>query len=388
MANELKVDFLNLRRLNASFSPELEQAAQRVLTGGLYLHGRETEAFEQEWAAFVGTDYAVSCASGLDALYLVLAAWKHLYGWDLESEVVVPANTFIATVLAISRAGLRPVLCDVDERDGLATAETMSRVLTTHTVCLLPVHLYGQVGDMASLRDLAISRGLRLLEDACQAHGAKCLDLGKRAGSLGHAAAFSFYPGKNLGALGDAGCVTTDDEELAGLVRQLANYGQRVKYVHDFQGINSRMDEVQAAMLRVKLRRLDMDNEQRRRVAAAYLSAFKELRGSREFFHLPLAHGAEDNVWHIFPLRLQERSEFQDRLRSCGVQTLIHYPIPVHHQKAYAAFSSLSFPVAEKWCSEELSLPMSPLLTDAEIEYVIDTVRQTLLSMQGRSLRG
>lgn len=372
----MKVEFLNLKRINDSFSPLLEEAAMRVISGGWYLHGSETRAFESEWSQFVGTSYAVGCASGLDALALVLSAWKLMYGWKEGSEVVVPANTFIATVLAVTRAGLRPVLCDVDPRDGLATAQTMQACLSDRTVCLIPVHLYGQLCDMAPLRELSDIHGLRILEDACQAHGAIDAASGRGAGAWGHAAAFSFYPGKNLGALGDAGCVTTDDEELATLVSQLANYGQRTKYVHDFQGINSRMDEVQAAMLRMKLQRLSSDNERRRAVASRYLESLSSWAASVPGVSLPNAHLGTDNVWHIFPLRVPCREAWQARLAEQGVQTLIHYPIPVHHQKAYSELSQRHYPAAEQWCAEELSLPMSPLLTPDEVSIVVDALKR------------
>ncbi len=382
------VRFLDLQKVNDSFGSELRDAAVRVINSGWYLHGYETDAFEHEFAEYIGVGHCVGVGNGLDALTLVLAAWKLMYGWDDGDEVVVPANTFIATVLAVSRVGLKPVFCEPNISDALIDASLIERVVTDRTRCIIPVHLYGQVCDMGAIISVAHSKGLKVLEDACQAHGAVYPVAGhlgetvlKHAGSLGDAAAFSFYPGKNLGCLGDGGCVTTDDEELVEVVRSFANYGQKKKYVHCLKGLNSRLDEIQAAMLRVKLRRLDTDNNRRKEIAYRYS---EELCGidniSGRSLVVPELAGREmvNHVFHIYAVRSSDRDFLQNELTGRGIQTLIHYPVSPYRQQAYSEYSALTFSVSEQWANEELSLPVSPVLMDEEVEYVIANIKKIM----------
>lgn len=351
----MNVDFLNLQRVNASFGDELEAAVQRVVRSGWYLRGDETAAFEREWADYVGAAHCVGCGNGLDALTLVLTAWKLMYQWQDGDEVIVPSNTFIATVLAVSRAGLRPVFCEPHLGDALMNADLLEGLHTERTRALIPVHLYGMRCDMQAINAFADRHALHVLQDACQAHGAV----------QGGTAAWSFYPGKNLGALGDAGCITTDDALLAQRVRQLGNYGSIVKYVHDFQGCNSRLDELQAAVLRVKLRRLERDNQRRRQIADYYGKAVSSLS-----YDAAVQEVTAPTAYHIYALRSPHRDALQQHLRQAGIQTLIHYPTPPHKQKAYSTYASLHLPVADAWARTELSLPMSPVMTDDEVEFV------------------
>lgn len=356
----MKVDFLNLQRITASFGGEVENAVRRVVSSGWYLLGEETMAFEREWADSVGVRHAIGCSNGLNALTLVLLAWKEIEGWQDGDEVVLPAQTFVATALAVSRAGLKPVFCDVRKEDALLDVVLLENVLTERTRCLIPVHLFGKVCNMTEILAMAHRHGLKVLEDACQAHGAHGV-------GVADAAAFSFYPGKNLGALGDAGAVVTNDYELASMVRRLANYGQSQKYVHDYQGVNSRMDEVQAAVLRVKLRRLGADNSRRIEIAQRYSEALNEVEG----LVVPAVPTDGSHVFHIYPLRCTQRDETQRRLAQQGIQTLIHYPCIPSKQRAYALYRHLSFPQAEAWAQTELSLPISPVMTEDEVEEVI-----------------
>ncbi len=350
------IPFLPLRDINRSFGAELLSAVQRVVEGGWYLHGQETQAFEEEFAAYTGATHCVGVANGLDALTLSLMAMKIYHGWDDKAEVIVPDMTFVATAQAVTRAGLQPVLADVDER-ALLTAATAERVRTERTRAVLPVHLYGHAAPMAELCSWAASHGLSVLEDAAQAHGA--VEDGRRVGSWGEMAAFSFYPGKNLGALGDGGAVTTSNGELASLVRTLANYGADRKYHHIYKGLNSRLDELQAAALRVKLRRLDADNERRRHVAQLYADNIRHPQ-----VLLPYGGDTAQSVFHIYPVRCSRRHELQLHLQQEGVETLCHYPLTVSQQPAFA--QQVDTPVAQRWAADELSLPISPVLGDED----------------------
>ena len=367
----MKIDFLNLQRITASFGSELEEAVMRVLRNGWYLQGEETAAFEREWAQHVGMSACVGCGNGLDALTLTLMAWKELNEWADGDEVVMPANTFIASALAVSRVGLKPVFCEVRADNALIDVECIEQVLTTRSRCLLPVHLYGNVCDMDGVMAVAETYSLKVLEDACQAHGAHSV-------GRGDAVAFSFYPGKNLGALGDAGAVVTNDYELAQTVRQLANYGQTCKYVHESRGVNSRMDEVQAAVLRVKLQRLTTDNLRRSDIAARYSQVLLPFVADGEKNRLrsvPSVSADNRHVFHIYALRSERRDELQEWLRLRNIQTLIHYPRVPYRQNAYAAdYAEVSFPIAEAWARTELSLPISPVMTDEEVEMVVEGV--------------
>ena len=365
------VKFLDLKAINESFEPDLSRAVMRALHSGWYLLGEENRAFEDEWSKYIGTSHAILCANGLDALTLILRAYKLLKQWKDGDEVIVPANTYIASILAIREAGLTPVLVEPKLKDYNIHASECAKAITERTRAIMAVHLYGRVcSDIENLQLMTKEKSLLLIEDAAQAHGA--MWKGRRAGHLGNAAGFSFYPGKNLGALGDAGCVVTDDEELASVVRSMANYGSSVKYVNEYEGINSRTDEVQAAALRVKLPRLDQDNAHRREMARLYIDGIKN-----PMISLPAwPREDEECVWHVFPIRCSERDSLQKYLKENGVQTLIHYPIAPHKQKALTALPHGPLPLTQRIHEEELSLPISPIMTREEAEYVISLVNK------------
>ena len=364
------VKFLDLRRLNASFEPLLSEEVTRIVRGGWYLQGTAVKTFEHHFAEYIGVRHCVLCGNGLDALTLILRACKQLNWWADDSEVIVPANTFIATILAIREAGLRPVLAEPSLSDYLLDVSELPKLLTERTVAVLPVHLYGRVCDMSAINAFAADHHLLVIEDAAQAHGAMLGD--RKAGALGHAAGFSFYPGKNLGALGDAGCVTTDDDTLAETVRMMGNYGSRVKYVNEVPGMNSRTDEIQAAVLDVKLPRLDADNERRRWIAQRYVE-----RIENPLIILPtLPKDPLEHVFYIFPVRTGYREQLMAWLKEQRIETLIHYPIPPHRQQALPELAGLKLPVTEQIHREVLSLPLSPVMTDDEVERVIVAVNK------------
>lgn len=360
------IKFLDLKAINETYEPELSNSIMRAMHSGWYLLGEENKAFEQEWSNYLGVSHAVLCGNGLEALVLILRAYKLLKGWADGDEVIVPANTYIATILAIREAGLTPVLVEPSLNDYNIHADECKRALTQRTRAIMAVHLYGRISsDIGDLQQLSADNNLILIEDAAQAHGA--MWQGRRAGTIGNAAGFSFYPGKNLGAMGDAGCVVTDDTELANTVRTMANYGSSIKYVNELEGINSRTDEVQAAVLRVKLPRLDQDNAHRREIAQAYIRGIKN-----PMIVLPAWPEDEQScVWHVFPIRCPEREALQAYLREAGVQTLIHYPIAPHKQQALSALEHGPLPITQRIHNEELSLPISPIMTMEEAEYVI-----------------
>ncbi|MBQ9640826.1 MAG: DegT/DnrJ/EryC1/StrS family aminotransferase [Bacteroidaceae bacterium] len=358
------IPFLDLQAINHSFGQPLIDAATQTIRSGWYLHGNETAAFEAEWGEYCGAPYVIGVGNGLDALRLTLQAWKIMLNWEDGDEVIVPANTFIATPLAVSQVGLKPVFCEVNFSNALIRTDSsyLKTLLTPRTRCIIPVHLYGQLANLTEIYRFAQRHLLQVLEDACQAHGARSI-----YNNNVRTCAYSFYPGKNLGALGDGGCVTTHDGELAALVRNLANYGQTEKYIHDYKGINSRLDELQAAILRVKLRRLDADNRRRQQIAQFYAEQFAAEQ--------PAAVQDGTHVYHVYPYLAKDRTRLQQHLQTCGVQTQIHYPVPCHQQKAYADAESVSLPAVEYWCSHELSLPISPVLTDEQAEHVVKSVQ-------------
>jgi dTDP-4-amino-4,6-dideoxygalactose transaminase len=360
------VPFLDLRAATDELRAEIDAAVGRVVGSGWYILGAEVEAFERAFAAYVGARHCVGVGNGLDALHLALRA----RGVGPGDEVIVPSNTYIATWLAASWAGARPVPVEPDPRTYNLDPERLEAAITPRTRAVVPVHLYGQPADMGPILEVARRRGLFVLEDAAQAHGARYR--GRRVGALGDAAAWSFYPGKNLGALGDAGAVTTDDDALAARLRELRNYGSRVKYVNERRGVNSRLDEVQAAVLAVKLARLDAWNERRARLAALYA---ERLAGAA--VGLPVVPAWAEPVWHLFVVRSARRDALQAHLREAGVQTLIHYPIAPHRQEAYAdlGLGEGALPVAEAIHREVLSLPMGPHVSEAQAARVIEAVR-------------
>jgi len=333
----------------------------------MYLLGDELTAFEQEYSAYVGVKHTVGVANGLDALILVLQAWRIMEGWSQDDEVIVPANTFYATALAVSSAGLRPVYVDADPATHNIDITKIAATITGRTRAIIPVHLYGRVVDMTSVRALADQHGLKVLEDAAQSHGAYWD--GRRAGSIGDAAGFSFYPGKNLGALGDAGAVTTNDSELARILASLRNYGSSEKYVFEYLGRNSRLDEIQAAVLRVKLRHLDVEIGERRRVAATYLE-----RLDPNLIVLPDAGGSDQHVWHQFVVRSTDREALVAHMKSHGINPIIHYPIPPYRQKAYAKQNIPHAPIADELAGEVLSLPIYGSLQPDQVALIVEAV--------------
>lgn len=360
------IKFLDLKRVNERFRAEMDAAVKRVLDSGWYLLGKEVEAFEQEFAAYCGTKHCVGVANGLDALTLIIKA----YGFGPGDEIIVPANTFIATLLAVSANGCTPVLVEPDWNTRLIDVNKIESAVTPRTKAIMVVHLYGRAVDMEKVWEVAKRHNLKVIEDSAQAHGAKYR--GMRCGNLGDASGFSFYPGKNLGCLGDGGAVTTNDEELVTKIRAIRNYGSDYKYHHIYKGMNSRLDEIQAALLRVKLPHLDEDNARRREVAGRYIHEIVNPR-----IELPqVPTDPEGHVWHVFAVTCRERDELVKHLESKGIQTNIHYPTPPHLQGAYRELKNQTFPISERMHREIVSLPMSPALSDEEVTKVVEAVNE------------
>jgi len=364
-----KIPFVDLASLHAELHDEILAAWSQILKSAAFIGGHAVERFETDFATFTGARRAVGLGSGTDAIRLALLAMDVRPG----DEVVTVPHTFIATTEAITQAGGRPVFVDVDEATGTLDPALVERALTPKTRVLLPVHLYGQTADMAPLLDIARRRGLRVLEDACQAHGAEYH--GRRAGSLADAAAFSFYPGKNLGACGEAGAVTTDDDDLAGKIRRLRDHGQREKYLHESEGFNARLDALQAVVLTLKLKHIDAWTEARRGHARRYLEA---LAGTE--LELPHEAAGRRHVYHLFVVRHRTRDRLRERLEARGIGTGLHYPVPLHLQQAYAhlGLGPGSFPHSERWAFSGLSLPMFPSLTEAQVDRVCDALCEAL----------
>lgn len=362
------IPFLDLKSINTQYRAELIEACTRVIDSGWYISGNELEKFEQNFASYCGTNFAIGVANGLDALILTLRAWKELGKLKDGDEVIVPSNTYIASILAITANDLVPILVEPNIETYNIDSEKVEAAITTKTKVILPVHLYGQLADMPTIMQIANKHNLLVLEDSAQSHGATIN--GKKAGNWGDASGFSFYPGKNLGALGDAGAITTNDQELAQMLRALRNYGSHEKYKNLVPGVNSRLDEIQAAMLDVKLKFLDQETQHRRKIANLYLTKVKN-----PLIKLPLnninAEEFQQHVWHLFVIRTEHREALQQHLTENGVQTLIHYPIPPHKQQAYKEWNHLSYPVSEKIHSEVLSLPIGPTLNLDDVEKVI-----------------
>ncbi len=364
----MKVPFLDLIAPYQELKADLDAAYQRVMESGWFILGKEVEAFEHEFAAYCGVKHCIGVGNGLEALHLILRA----HGIGEGDEVIVPANTYIATWLAVSYAGAKPVPVEPDPRTYNLDPNLLEAAITPKTKAIIPVHLYGQPSDMDPILQTAKKNDLKVIEDAAQAHGAHYR--GRMSGNLGHAAGFSFYPGKNLGALGDAGAIVTNDDTLAEQVRMLRNYGSKVKYHHEVKGFNSRLDEMQAAFLRVKLTHLDEWNKRRKKIADYYLD---HLAGLPNLI-LPFAPDWTAPVWHIFAIQTPRRDALQQFLKNKGVGTLIHYPVPPHLSKAYAelGLQKGAFPISEVIASSELSLPMGPHLGLDEAEYVVNTIRE------------
>ncbi|MHB0896057.1 MAG: DegT/DnrJ/EryC1/StrS family aminotransferase [Spirochaetales bacterium] len=361
------VSFNSLEDITKSFEPELSEAILRVVKSGWYLLGNEVKAFESAFAEFCGVKHCIGVANGLDALILIIKSYKELGVLHDGDEVIVPANTYIASILAVSANNLVPVPVEPRLDTYLIDPDQIEKAITKKTKAIMPVHLYGQLCDMDAIIDIASKYNLLIIEDSAQAHGAQ--KNGKKAGAFGHASGFSFYPGKNLGALGDAGAITTNDDELADVVRKIANYGSDKKYIFGYKGTNSRLDEIQAAILSIKLKRLDADNQRRNAIALRYCSEIKN-----QLVVLPAGINSLSHVVHIFIIRLACRDELAAHMEKCGVQTLIHYPIPPHKQAAYKEWNDRRYPITEKIHHEVLSLPMYSTLIEAEIDQVIRAV--------------
>lgn len=381
------INFLDLKAINNQYQQELKDACARVIDSGWYIMGNELTQFETEFAAYCGTKHAIGVANGLDALILTLRAWKELGKLQAGDEVIVQANTYIASVLAITENDLVPVLVEPNPASYNLDPAILTAAITPKTKAILPVHLYGQLCPMPEIMAIAKEHNLLVLEDCAQSHGAEIN--GKRAGNWGDAAGFSFYPGKNLGALGDAGAITTNNDELAQTLKALRNYGSHKKYENLYQGVNSRLDEMQAAMLRVKLRHLEAETVRRQQIAAMYCeginnpyivlpldaATFTTNNSQLTTNHSPLTiQHYKAHVWHLFVVRCENREALQQHLVDKGIQTLIHYPIPPHKQQAYRLSIDVKLPITENIHNEVLSLPLDPTMTDESIYMIIDSI--------------
>ncbi|MCW3804165.1 DegT/DnrJ/EryC1/StrS family aminotransferase [Plebeiibacterium marinum] len=377
------IKFLDIKKITDSYQPDIKKAVERVVSSGWYLLGEETSGFEEEYANYIGTTECIGVGNGLDALRLIFKAYIELGIMEEGDEVIVPANTYIASVLAITDNNLNPVFVDADINSYNLDLSLIEKYISPRTKAILVVHLYGQVCWSEELADLAKKHNLKIVEDNAQAAGAfgRSMDKGlrslRRSGSLGDAAGHSFYPGKNLGALGDGGAVTTNDIELASVIRALANYGSQKKYVNEYKGLNSRLDEIQAAVLRVKLRGLDEDNQHRREIANYYFEKIKH----PDVILPKLSSNVSslislDHVWHLFVIRHHDRTKLQGYLMNHDIQTLIHYPIPPNKQGAYNEYNKLNFPITQKMHDEVLSLPISQVMTMEEANVVVDAINK------------
>ncbi|RAI14253.1 MAG: aminotransferase [Candidatus Melainabacteria bacterium] len=359
------IKFLDLKKINNRYREEIDSRIKNILDKGWYLQGEENENFTKNFANFCGTKFALGVANGLDALNLIIKA----YGFGNGDEIIVPANTYIATILAISANGCIPILVEPDIKTYNINPDSIEEKITSKTKAIMVVHLYGQAVQMEKIWKIAKKYNLKIIEDSAQAHGAIYQE--NRTGNLGDASGFSFYPGKNLGCIGDGGAVTTNDEELFNKIKAIANYGSDRKYHHIYKGVNSRLDEIQAAVLDVKLKHLDSDNNKRREISKYYRENIKNSK-----LILPETYDEKSHVWHIFAVRTQNRDEFQKYLTEKGIQTIIHYPTPPHKQGAYKEWNNLSFPITEEIHNTILSLPISPVMTDSEIEKVVEVVNE------------
>ena len=382
------IKFLDLQKINFQYQQELKAAAKEVIDSGWYLLGEKVKLFESNLAEYTGTKHAVGVANGLDALRLILRAYMELGIMKEGDEVIVPANTYIASILAITDNRLKPILVEPDINTYNLDISLIEQQITPRTKAIMVVHLYGRVCWSDELETLAQKHNLKIIEDNAQAFGAEWK--GKKTGALGDASGLSFYPGKNLGALGDAGAVTTNDAQLVELIRALGNYGSKKKYINEYQGLNSRLDEIQAAFLNVKLKYIDAENQRRREIAKYYTENIKnpniilptlnfEPQGQNTEpkkidSKLLTLNSKLTHVWHLFVIRCQERDKLQQYLTGQGIQTLIHYPIPPHKQNAYNAWNSKEFPLTEKIHNQALSLPISPVMEEKEIEKVVEVI--------------
>ena len=363
------IKFLDLQKINAQYREELKLAANKVVDSGWYLMGKELETFEKDYARFCNVKHCLGVANGLDALKLIFKAYIELGVMQHGDEVIVPANTYIASILAITENGLAPVLVEPNYKTYNLDSNLIEEAITKKTKAILTVHLYGQISIDQKMLELCEKYNLKLIEDGAQSHGATWR--GKVSGGIGDAAGHSFYPGKNLGALGDAGAVTTNDKKLVNVISALRNYGSHKKYENEYQGFNSRLDEIQAAFLNVKLKYIQKDINARRNVANFYLKNIKNPK-----IVLPTILSKEANVWHLFVIRSKNRQELQEYLTKNNIQTLIHYPIPPHKQNAYKSLNHLSYPITEKLHEEIISLPLSPVITELNFKAVVRVINR------------
>jgi dTDP-4-amino-4,6-dideoxygalactose transaminase len=361
------IPFLNLKKINQPFETAFQQKMKQFLDGGWYILGNEVKTFEADFANYCGTKHCIGVGNGLDALVLIFKAYIQLGILQKGDEVIVPANTYIASILAVLQADLVPVLVEPGLDTYTINPDLILEKITAKTKAILPVHLYGQLCEMEVINSISKQHNLLVIEDAAQAHGSECN--GTKAGNFGNASGFSFYPGKNLGALGDSGAITTNDDTLAEVLFSMRNYGSKVKYENEIIGVNSRLDELQAAFLNIKLQQLDAENQIRRQIAKRYLSEIKN-----DKIVLPIWNESENHVFHLFVIRTANRLALQNYLKENGIETMIHYPIPPHKQKALSSWNHLAYPTTEKIHDEVLSIPLNSTLRDDEINYVISTL--------------
>jgi dTDP-4-amino-4,6-dideoxygalactose transaminase len=357
------IPFLDLKKINEPYFISIHEATKKVVSSGWFILGNEVASFEKEFAAYCGAKHCIAVGNGLDALVLILKASD----FPENSEIIVPSNTYIASILAVSLAGFKPVLVEPKLENYLIDTQNIEKSITKHTKAILLVNLYGKMCDIDSVRELAVRYNLRLYDDSAQSHGSYFKN--KICGSTSDASAFSFYPTKNLGALGDGGAITTDDDILAEKLRKLRNYGSGKKYVFDYQGMNSRLDEIQAAILREKLKNLDAENAYRRKIANRYLNEIKN-----PLLTLPPSDSVNQDAWHLFVVRVSEREKFRNYLSACGISTDVHYPIPPHKQLAYQEWNQRSFPISEKIHNEIVSIPLNVSLHEDEVTYIIQKI--------------
>lgn len=362
------IHFLNLKKLNQPFETAFQKKMKQFLEVGWYILGDEVKQFEKDFATYCGTKHCIGVGNGLDALVLIFKAYIHLGKLQKGDEVIVPANTYIASILAILQVDLVPVLVEPRLETYNINPDEIEAKISSKTKAILPVHLYGQLCEMKALNEIAKKHNLLVIEDAAQAHGSQFSE-NEKAGNLSHAGAFSFYPGKNLGALGDAGAITTNDDDLANVLFSMRNYGSKVKYENEIIGVNSRLDELQAAFLNIKLKQLDSENDFRRSMAKRYLSEIKN-----DKIVMPSWDLSQNHVFHLFVIRTSNRIDLQNYLKENGIETMIHYPIPPHKQKALSNWNNLSFPITEKIHNEVLSIPLNSGLKASELQHIISTL--------------